>query len=132
MKCPARRSASTSFSSISWSVSDDRSQTSGFLCRTVGDASPPAQIHEELTMQPCSAAASRPSHRRSGLLAGASILGLLALPAVPASAQYAAVVRSAAGLPTTGTRSEEHTSELQSLMRISYAVFCLKNKKQQY
>src|SRR3546814_9946960 len=28
-------------------------------------------------------------------------------------------------------RSEEHTSELQSLMRISYAVFCLKNKTQQ-
>src|SRR3546814_7974950 len=29
-------------------------------------------------------------------------------------------------------RSEEHTSELQSLMRISYAVFCLKKKKEQY
>src|SRR3546814_8557651 len=29
-------------------------------------------------------------------------------------------------------RSEEHTSELQSLMRISYAVFCLKKKKYQY
>src|SRR3546814_3026513 len=29
------------------------------------------------------------------------------------------------------TRSEEHTSELQSLMRISYAVFCLKKKKNQ-
>src|SRR3546814_8046262 len=28
-------------------------------------------------------------------------------------------------------RSEEHTSELQSLMRISYAVFCLKKKQQQ-
>src|SRR3546814_6461699 len=28
-----------------------------------------------------------------------------------------------------GTRSEEHTSELQSLMRISYAVFCLKKNK---
>src|SRR3546814_5984523 len=28
-----------------------------------------------------------------------------------------------------GNRSEEHTSELQSLMRISYAVFCLKKKK---
>src|SRR3546814_7839208 len=28
-------------------------------------------------------------------------------------------------------RSEEHTSELQSLMRISYAVFCLKKKKKQ-
>src|SRR3546814_9647831 len=31
-----------------------------------------------------------------------------------------------------GHRSEEHTSELQSLMRISYAVFCLKKKKQQH
>src|SRR3546814_1035558 len=29
-------------------------------------------------------------------------------------------------------RSEEHTSELQSLMRISYAVFCLKNKNMKY
>src|SRR3546814_4138851 len=29
-------------------------------------------------------------------------------------------------------RSEEHTSELQSLMRISYAVFCLKKKTQQH
>src|SRR3546814_6233848 len=31
---------------------------------------------------------------------------------------------------TAEDRSEEHTSELQSLMRISYAVFCLKKKKQ--
>src|SRR3546814_8626427 len=30
---------------------------------------------------------------------------------------------------SAGARSEEHTSELQSLMRISYAVFCLKKKK---
>src|SRR3546814_6107287 len=38
---------------------------------------------------------------------------------------------SSAGLSRTGdyVRSEEHTSELQSLMRISYAVFCLKKKK---
>src|SRR3546814_2863005 len=35
-------------------------------------------------------------------------------------------VKSAAN---SATRSEEHTSELQSLMRISYAVFCLKKKK---
>src|SRR3546814_7010193 len=33
-------------------------------------------------------------------------------------------------LPRGARRSEEHTSELQSLMRISYAVFCLKKKKQ--
>src|SRR3546814_9532270 len=31
--------------------------------------------------------------------------------------------------PALSARSEEHTSELQSLMRISYAVFCLKNTK---
>src|SRR3546814_4171432 len=34
-------------------------------------------------------------------------------------------------VPQTCSRSEEHTSELQSLMRISYAVFCLKKKKKQ-
>src|SRR3546814_10706896 len=34
------------------------------------------------------------------------------------------------GYPLRRARSEEHTSELQSLMRISYAVFCLKKKKQ--
>src|SRR3546814_1638070 len=33
------------------------------------------------------------------------------------------------GIALGGSRSEEHTSELQSLMRISYAVFCLKKKK---
>src|SRR3546814_4500150 len=35
----------------------------------------------------------------------------------------------AVDLEASGDRSEEHTSELQSLMRISYAVFCLKKKK---
>src|SRR3546814_3322223 len=34
--------------------------------------------------------------------------------------------------PDGRERSEEHTSELQSIMRISYAVFCLKKKKQQF
>src|SRR3546814_3112722 len=38
-----------------------------------------------------------------------------------------------AGAPLPGgNRSEEHTSELQSLMRISYAVFCLKKKTQNH
>src|SRR3546814_3150938 len=41
-------------------------------------------------------------------------------PWISTSAHHAASV----------ARSEEHTSELQSLMRISYAVFCLKKKKQ--
>src|SRR3546814_3741848 len=43
----------------------------------------------------------------------------------------AAVVEQRLGVlgPDVAARSEEHTSELQSLMRISYAVFCLKKKK---
>src|SRR3546814_1780072 len=44
-----------------------------------------------------------------------------------------AVVTEAEGRRTAAvTRSEEHTSELQSLMRISYAVFCLKKKNKTY
>src|SRR3546814_9711172 len=43
---------------------------------------------------------------------------------------FSASVASACG--ATVARSEEHTSELQSLMRISYAVFCLKKKKQEH
>src|SRR3546814_5926910 len=39
------------------------------------------------------------------------------------------LVLGALGMGVCGARSEEHTSELQSLMRISYAVFCLKKKK---
>src|SRR3546814_3936368 len=37
----------------------------------------------------------------------------------------------AAAAPAEGCRSEEHTSELQSLMRISYAVFCLQKTNKQ-
>src|SRR3546814_17396609 len=39
------------------------------------------------------------------------------------------MVKRRIGYALGGKRSEEHTSELQSLMRISYAVFCLKKKK---
>src|SRR3546814_2363089 len=49
-------------------------------------------------------------------------LAIVGTAALGASALWLAV---AAGAPE---RSEEHTSELQSLMRISYAVFCLKKK----
>src|SRR3546814_1052964 len=47
-----------------------------------------------------------------------------------ARAQLSAASRSVrdASRDFSATRSEEHTSELQSLMRISYAVFCLKKK----
>src|SRR3546814_9052810 len=41
---------------------------------------------------------------------------------------HGAARRAAAAVRSRQIRSEEHTSELQSLMRISYAVFCLKQK----
>src|SRR3546814_3931970 len=61
----------------------------------------------------------------------------VSLPVPPRQApMFFALQRSSASMvllipPRSGalTRSEEHTSELQSLMRISYAVFCLKKKK---
>src|SRR3546814_2535451 len=54
----------------------------------------------------------------------------------PSPSTPSAASRASAGPSWNATatlswrRSEEHTSELQSLMRISYAVFCLKKKKQ--
>src|SRR3546814_1989859 len=42
---------------------------------------------------------------------------------------FVTAICSVAVIPFGEQRSEEHTSELQSLMRISYAVFCLKKKK---
>src|SRR3546814_4770987 len=54
-----------------------------------------------------------------------------AAPRLERNARHAAA-QAASGRPCgtkIAARSEEHTSELQSLMRISYAVFCLKKKK---
>src|SRR3546814_2914670 len=57
---------------------------------------------------------------------------LLVVVELPDSDQAPAEALAAAASddPDVALRSEEHTSELQSLMRISYAVFCLKKKKQ--
>src|SRR3546814_5946078 len=75
------------------------------------------------------------SHRRGSRRAAECCLGRGGEP----SARPEGIARVAAGTanptgpgvsvaPTRAGRSEEHTSELQSLMRISYAVFCLKKK----
>src|SRR3546814_6798743 len=54
---------------------------------------------------------------------------LATMPGAFAGALTLAIVPERATLTILALRSEEHTSELQSLMRISYAVFCLKKKK---
>src|SRR3546814_10317997 len=57
-------------------------------------------------------------------------LGLGTAPQLAGGAMEGKEVRYGVLGSTLFARSEEHTSELQSLMRISYAVFCLKKKKQ--
>src|SRR3546814_6260054 len=54
--------------------------------------------------------------------------GALAMGAGVATKDIQNETTDSAGATSAGSRSEEHTSELQSLMRISYAVFCLKKK----
>src|SRR3546814_8488205 len=56
--------------------------------------------------------------------------GTICRPSSPHSGALPPSFRTTSDQPLTTNRSEEHTSELQSLMRISYAVFCLKKKKQ--
>src|SRR3546814_6797707 len=77
-----------------------------------------------------------PWDKRKGAANGATMIANRAtkqLAAIRDAKALATTPPSIRGLGQSNgfTRSEEHTSELQSLMRISYAVFCLKKKKQQ-
>src|SRR3546814_10295030 len=73
-----------------------------------------------------SSTATRPCARRWRGRRGAKRSFLILPP--PASGRGA----KHCSLQRHDVRSEEHTSELQSLMRLSYAVFCLKKKKQKH
>src|SRR3546814_10705101 len=79
--------------------------------------------------RPCSFLASQASAKISATTSARLPSMLATLPTfdgwLTATVDIAVVVVSG----TLIARSEEHTSELQSLMRISYAVFCLKKKK---
>src|SRR3546814_9655032 len=61
-----------------------------------------------------------PDWSATDMTVSADVLLVRSVPVAPAPSSHEPV----------HWRSEEHTSELQSLMRISYAVFCLKKKKQ--
>src|SRR3546814_1988839 len=63
---------------------------------------------------------------RCHVVAFATWAAITTIPAIATITSVAAITTAFA----VAVRSEEHTSELQSLMRISYAVFCLKKKKQ--
>src|SRR3546814_4923420 len=68
-----------------------------------------------------------PRHR-SRTLSFCGILALRSNSSRSSSSRIEAQNACASGVRLRPERSEEHTSELQSLMRISYAVFCLKKK----
>src|SRR3546814_8471873 len=63
--------------------------------------------------------------------AGADYIGFGALESEEGDAADPEILAWWQAVMTPPQKSEEHTSELQSLMRISYAVFCLKKKKHQ-
>src|SRR3546814_10533936 len=76
---------------------------------------------------------SKPKTRAQALVAAALKTARQAPPSRASTAMIASLSVRAPEASSSrndiGSRSEEHTSELQSLMRISYAVFCLKKKK---
>src|SRR3546814_9258826 len=73
------------------------------------------------------AASRSPNSRGSAMPQLAKRMGRAKPSAIMVVAEKAKQLKAEAG--DIVARSEEHTSELQSLMRISYAVFCLKKKK---
>src|SRR3546814_6217575 len=71
----------------------------------------------------------RPLADAAGVIALEVLVGLVELVPHPGEhIEEGALLKGAGHRGDRGLRSEEHTSELQSLMRISYAVFCLKKK----
>src|SRR3546814_9539198 len=76
-----------------------------------------------------SAAAAHTSHRRRGPRAPSRLPSYPMTSRLPRDPDPCSAPDVAIDVRDARLRSEEHTSEIQSLMRISYAVFCLKKKK---
>src|SRR3546814_4869741 len=81
------------------------------------------------TLQPCSGSACSSAHGGSELSAASSPACACTIGYCGSAVSIDGWTLSASARPCAcAQRSEEHTSELQSLMRNSYAVFCLKKK----
>src|SRR3546814_2445492 len=102
------------------------------------DLVPEQRLHQRLLRAGDRTARARPADGDPALADGSPGRRLGRLPVRTFRTQHLDLGGQAPGrcrgdeqprLGQPATRSEEHTSELQSLMRISYAVFCLKNKK---
>src|SRR3546814_7949632 len=102
--------------------SDDQS---GFTCSVHGDR-PPLTVSQPALNRPNHSPFLKPGLMLRTLRSSAIASDARSFASKP-SADSDEARCSAASMPLR-IRSEEHTSELQSLMRISYAVFCLKKK----
>src|SRR3546814_2944229 len=94
-----------------------------------------AARRQELSLHPAahgSRFSARPEASRGAARQGALLRAVRERGVGEPDAQRAAKNLFAAKLYRQLFRSEEHTSELQSLMRLSYAVFCLKKKTRKY
>src|SRR3546814_1943164 len=96
--------------------------------RGVGDAGEALEIARRGHLGDADAGGDAPLAEQVGVIAGRDLTPDAFGEAVEDDALHAD--RQQAELLAAQPRSEEHTSELQSLMRSSYAVFCLKKKHQ--
>src|SRR3546814_1645985 len=121
-----------------WSSDVCSSDLAVLADRAGGDAGrhlPAAQHAAALRGRHGGGLSARPDLRQAGALDVADLGDRVGHPVFRAALRAGAAADHPGGgqpdghAPGAGSRSEEHTSELQSLMRISYAVFCLKKKK---
>src|SRR3546814_1375197 len=97
---------------------------------TLEPASRKKATDKPLAGKPAAGSADAPANGAAGTIRRRNVEKILkAAESVFAKKGFAGA--STAEIARKAGRSEEHTSELQSLMRISYAVFCLKKKTQQ-
>src|SRR3546814_7890459 len=94
-----------------------------------GDAQHPADVAEPVPQLPGEQDGTVHGRRRAASSASAARTRASTPSQSPKVVCRNSLALGYQGLSSRSTRSEEHTSELQSLMRISYAVFCLKKKK---
>src|SRR3546814_10380530 len=91
------------------------------------------QVRLQAGLQVGNRVVRQPAHvGAAGFVAQHQRIGLRAVQQAQRDAGIGRMEQRALSFDEVPARSEEHTSELQSLMRISYAVFCLKKTKNKY
>src|SRR3546814_2830168 len=122
--CPACVIADSGLRISCAMLADSRPSAASFICWACARSAPASS--SMISVGACSPQPRRVKRGNNSRPAGPAIASVALDGALP--------LRQSSSAPcstgnTPSSRSEEHTSELQSLMRISYAVFCLKKKQ---